>query len=566
MKSGYLFYFLIFISFSANAQDIEQMKSAKPFKISGSASLRGIYMNNGNELKGGTPLSYMLTGSPTVSIYGVDIPFNFVYSPQAKSFQQPFNQYGASPNYKWATVHLGYRNINYNPYTLAGHTMLGAGFDLTPKKWRIGFMYGRLSAATKIDTISQTLQPVSFSRKGYAGKLGYGSEKNNVELSFLSAEDDSASIDVNLSQLGERYGQEIAPAGNFVIGLLSKIQLSKRFSWEGNLTASVYTRDLRNPSPILENNTGFIRIFKQLVYLNQSSEAYKAIQTSIAYKVKNVNLKLRYMRIDPEYKSMGSYFINNDVQNITLMPSFSVWKKKVSINSSFGIQNDNLNKLKRTTSHRIIGSMAVNAMLSKQFNLSANYSNYSINQTPNIQRIADTFRITQTTQNISFTPIYMIFNSKKNQTILLNINYNKLNDYNNTYAIGTQNRTLNAVSSIISYRSTNNLSKLGYTLGINHNSVFGNLLKDKNSGGTVGIDKSFKKGKANVGLSNTLLFGKRNTSKTTILSTGLTASLKLSKMHSFTLGTYLNHTHLKNAAITNNITFFRGDVAYIINF
>lgn len=559
--------FSVFFSSLSFAQDLSQIKKAKPFKISGSASLRGIYMNNGNELKGGTPFSYMLTGSPTISIYGLDIPLNFIWSPQGKEFQQPFNQYGASPHYKWATVHLGYRNINYNPYTLGGHTMLGAGFDLTPKKWKIGFMYGRLAAATKIDTISQTLQPVSFTRKGIAGKIGYGNTKHNVDWSFLTAQDDSASLKVNLSALGQKYGKEITPSGNFVTGIIFKTQLTKNFFWEGNYALSLYTRDLRNPSSIGEPNNSFTKqLFRRLIYLNQSTEFYKAIQTSIGYKLKNFNIKLRYLRIEPEFKSMGAYFINNDVQNITLMPSFTLMKKKVNINSSIGIQNDNLNKLKRTTSNRVIGSIAVNAFFSKKFILTTNYSNYSINQAPNIQRIADTFRITQTTQNLSFTPIYTLTNTKRNQTFLLNINYNKLNDFNTTYAISTQNRTLNTMSNILSYKITNNATKLGYTFGVNYNKVSGNLLNDNNVGGTFGIDKTFKKDKATVAFNNTVLSGKRNNSSTLILSSGLTSSIKLNKMHSFSLGAFLNHTTLKNTTSTSNISFFRGDVAYIINF
>jgi len=37
-----------------------------------------------------------------------------------------------SPYYKWITIHVGYRNINYSQFTLAGHTILGAGIELHP--------------------------------------------------------------------------------------------------------------------------------------------------------------------------------------------------------------------------------------------------------------------------------------------------------------------------------------------------------------------------------------------------------------------------------------------------
>ena len=81
-----------------------------------------------------------------------DIPLSFVLSNFENKFYQPFNQFGISPKYKWATLHLGYRNLTYSNYTLAGHRILGAGFDLKPKNFRIGFMYGQLRRSASIDS------------------------------------------------------------------------------------------------------------------------------------------------------------------------------------------------------------------------------------------------------------------------------------------------------------------------------------------------------------------------------------------------------------------------------
>ena len=47
------------------AQDVQQMLKAKPFKISGSLSVRNVYMTGGPALKGGNKNSIMLTGSPS---------------------------------------------------------------------------------------------------------------------------------------------------------------------------------------------------------------------------------------------------------------------------------------------------------------------------------------------------------------------------------------------------------------------------------------------------------------------------------------------------------------------
>lgn len=97
-------------------------------------------------------------------------------------FYQPFNQFGISPKYKWATLHLGYRNLTYSNYTLAGHRILGAGFDLKPKNFRIGFMYGQLRRSASIDS-SMNANPMyvrpapTYKRLGMAAKLGYSFKK-----------------------------------------------------------------------------------------------------------------------------------------------------------------------------------------------------------------------------------------------------------------------------------------------------------------------------------------------------------------------------------------------------
>lgn len=550
------------------AQDIQQMVKEKPFKFSGSLSIRNVYMTGGNALKGGNQNSIMLSGSPTISIYGFDIPLSFNLSPQGQSFQQSFNQFGASPKYKWLTVHAGYRNISYNPYTLAGHTMFGVGFDIAPKKFRLGAMYGRLATATVLDTVNQSLQPISFSRKGIAGHIGYVGKKNMVDLSLIVAEDDSSSIGTNLSKISQRYGKEITPSGNIAAGLMAKIQITKNIFWEGNYGLSIYTRDLRNPSLLDATNSGsdIRNLSKKLLQINQSTEYYNAIQTAIGFKVKSFGLRLRYLRVQPEFKTMGAYFINSDVQNITLMPSFSLLKKKINVNASIGVQNDNLNKLKRTTANRIIGSLAVNAMLSKKFLVNANYNNYSINQVPNVQRIADTFRITQATQNINLTPIYTITNAKRTNSILGNINFNTLNDFNTSYSATAQNRTLNTISALLSFKQNFIASKFGYTIGANYNAISGNVLNDNNYGGNIGIDKSFKNDVFTIGVTNTVLVGKRNNNTTLTINAGVQASSKIGKMHHFNVGVFVNNTQLKSATSTNNINYLRGDLSYTLNF
>ncbi|TAE37181.1 MAG: hypothetical protein EAY66_06245, partial [Sphingobacteriales bacterium] len=165
-----------FLSANVLAQDIAEMGKQKPFAINGSLGLGlGTYNVTGIPQRQRN-FSYVLNGAPTVSLYGVSFPFSVVVSDQQQTYAQPFNQYGISPTYKWATFHAGWRSIEFSPFTLAGHNFLGGGVELNPRKFRLGFVYGRFNKAIE-DAPNQPLalaQQATYKRMGYSAKLGYG--------------------------------------------------------------------------------------------------------------------------------------------------------------------------------------------------------------------------------------------------------------------------------------------------------------------------------------------------------------------------------------------------------
>src|SRR5690554_4518031 len=178
---AWTFVLLLIYGARAQAQDLSQIGQQKPVRVFGGLSVRTMHYQAQGIANRRQPFNFIVSGSPVLSIYGIDIPIQFMLSKKEQSFQQPFNRFGLSPRYKWLTVHGGYRNVHFSPYTLAGHTMLGAGIEMNPGKLRVGLMYGRLNRATGIDTLTQTLAPYSFDRKGLAAKLGYGTARNHFD-------------------------------------------------------------------------------------------------------------------------------------------------------------------------------------------------------------------------------------------------------------------------------------------------------------------------------------------------------------------------------------------------
>jgi hypothetical protein len=283
---------------SAYGQNIENIKSAKPFSISGNLGFNAVFYHIEGRTANRKPFSWTLTGSPVISIYGISFPFSFTVSEQERNFNQPFNQYGVTPTYKWVKLHLGYSNLQFSPYSLGGHSIMGAGVELNPGKFRVGFIYGRLLRPVPFnDTIS--IVP-SFKRTGYSAKIGYGTAENFVDLILLRAKDFKESIE-NVDQL------EITPAENVVWSLVTSQKITKWLSFSGEFAQSVYTNDDRidTMGANFKKESNFIS--NALIKTNSSTKRSNVIDGNIQLGSEKYKLGLHYKRIGADYQSMGAY-------------------------------------------------------------------------------------------------------------------------------------------------------------------------------------------------------------------------------------------------------------------
>ncbi|MEP6612055.1 MAG: hypothetical protein ABJA76_09230, partial [Mucilaginibacter sp.] len=211
-----LFALCVLCCFNANAQDIGNIGTQKPVTIQGTFGMGlGTYSSSGIDPREHS-FNYLFSGTPIVTIYGVSFPFSIVVSDQQRGFRQPFNQYGISPTYKWVTVHAGWQSIQWSPFTLAGYNFLGGGVEVNPGKLRFGFIYGRFNKAIEQDAQQPlSFQTPAYKRTGYSVKLGYGTERNHLDITMLNAKDDANSLK------STPISTELAPAENLVLGISS---------------------------------------------------------------------------------------------------------------------------------------------------------------------------------------------------------------------------------------------------------------------------------------------------------------------------------------------------------
>ncbi len=546
------------------AQDLSNLKNQKPVGFNGGLELRGIFYNANGIANRRDPFTYLLSGSPTISVYGWQIPFSFVVSKDERSFRQPFNQFGMSPTYKWITLHAGYRNVTFSPYTLAGHTMLGGGFEINPGKLRAGFMYGRLNRATVIDTTTQSLVPYSFSRKGMAGKLGFGTATNYVDLNFLHAKDDSTSKpDLLLPD-----SMRVLAAANTVVGYSMRLLLFKKLSIESDGAASIYTRDLNSPISLDSIDDPILKRLRGLMEINGSTEWFLAFNAGIGYREKNYGIKVNYRRIEPDFKTMGAYFFANDVENITINPNFTLPNGKLRVNASLGIQQDNVNLQKEATNKRIIGSGTISAELTDRLGVDINYSNFSNNQRPNTLRFADSLKIVQTTQTLNIMPRYTIIGNQITHLLLLSVNFSGMKDYNSYFEQDATNRDIHTSQYLINYNISFPARLLSLFTSVSHTAMDGAGTQTSYTGVTLGGNYSLARQKLQTGLNASLMQGRTPSGKSMIINGALNLNYRINNWQGIRASFFLTNNN-PGSAVTGMSPAFtetRGELAYQINF
>lgn len=550
---------LVFYSISGIAQDIEHINLKKPVTFHGNLNLQLEYYHANGIPARQKDFSWMINGNPVLTVLGVDLPFSFVLSNFENRFYQPFNQFGLSPRYKWATLHLGYRNITYSHYTLAGHRMLGAGFDLKPGKFRIGFMYGQLRRSTSIDS-SMNANPLyirptpTYKRLGIAGKVGYGTNKNFVDLIYFKGWDKTSSLDSKLQD-------SIQPSENTTIGINSKVTFLEKMTWAVDVGLSAYTLNRMDSADTAGSKKGWPKSIMSFLAPNKiSTQYYFAGETRLGYQEDKWGAQLIFKRIDPGYQSMGAYFFQNDIQEFSLANNFKLDSGKLNINTNIGFQTDNLKKQKTSTSKRFIGSANINYIPSQKFGINFNYSNFGITNNPLVTSPGDEL-FKQVNNSFMLMSFFMWSNEKTMKNLNLIATYQSLS---------TPQSYIGSTPDLNTYTFTANYTHTWIQPGINAN-VSANYMNSKMNagdigslGGTLGGSVPLLKRKLMVNASASYLQNtfKGNDNGHTIRAT-LGFTVPVGTHHNFQLlGNYMDNTSKDISVIQNfnetNIQFIYG--------
>lgn len=455
--------------------DIESMTKLKKkqlVKINGGISANTTLFNS-NEMEGRQPFSYQLTGNVNLSFLELlNIPLTFSLNNYGSQFTYPTlpNRLSLHPSYKWIRCHVGDVSMSFSPYTLNGHQFTGAGVELTPDRWTISLMGGRLIRRVDYDPATPHLPP-AYERYGYGAKTRYDGNKFFVGATFFTAKDKAKETSFQADSMG------IYPKSNVAMSVEAGISIIPNLKLSGEYAVSLLTRDTRSP----RDGSGFIN---RLTKKRESTGFYYAVKGALDYTFLKNTIGLGYERISPQYETLGAYYFNNDYENMTLNYARPLFKGKANIALSAGLQRDDLDNSKKEKNTKIIASANVNYTPTERLNISLSASTFQghrniksqfdyINETAPYENL-DTLNFTQISQNIDINVNWTIQqNEKRTQSVMIAVSYQEAADKQGSYILpGNLTRFLNSSTVYgLELPAINTNVNVGFNLSSNYSNM-----------------------------------------------------------------------------------------------
>jgi len=398
----------------------------------------------------------------------------------------------------------------------------------------------------------------AYARIGFGTSINLGSNEHNVDLILFKAADDEDSIEPPPPETG------ITPAENLVLGFVTTHQFAKKFFFDLEYAFSAFTTDTRGEEVVLDKFS-YTNNLDGLFTPNASSQFNKAILTNLAYKGQGYQLKLTYRRLDPEYKTMGSVFLANDLEDISLNTSWAMFKNKATFSVSGGFQHNNLNDEQIATLTRLISSFAVSYSFNQNLNVSANYANFNSSTELSPILLVDEFgnpdslNYVQTTNSAGLSFNYIANPGSSVQNVFfVSGNYQGADD--------TENMASRFYNFNATHQITFSLLNASISTSFNYNDNRVGEVENQMFGPTIAFIKTFLDRKVRGILSYGIQTNRMNNQLEGVINNiKIGSSVKVGKRHNIAFDmTYLT----RNGQMENSRSFneTRGSLSYNVSF
>ncbi len=560
----FIFFFLLTGIFYLQGQDIEHVLESKPVSLSGGLNVSSGWYNVKGLEQRRDPYTWNLNANLNFNLFGVfDVPFSIMLNKGDRKLNRPtYSYYGISPKYKWITVHAGYRSMNFSSYTYSGLTFLGGGIEVEPPESviKVSCFYGRFNKAIPVNFAQADITHVAYERFGMGTKIGFVKNGQSAEFIFFRAKDDIHSIHIDPDSVSD-----VKPKENLVFGINTSNQIGKRIHLKLEYAASFLTNDLS----AVEKNTDKSTVNKLLSKLynpRYSSISDHVLSGNISYTGNSYVLGISYKRVGPEYKSLGTSYSSNDLEDWMLNASKSFFENRINLSGSFGKQRNNLAEREESTNRRNIGSLMASVIPVERLNISLNYSNFNSNTSPTTIQVNDSVKFIQTTKNKGINLSYNTGKKNLKHSFSSTYNIQDANTLNQTTTESVSNDT-KVKTVLFSYGLNIVPARLVINTSMSNTSFRQDTIISKTLGPTFGASRSFFKNKVNTNISLSFLKqenGSYQSSDVTVIS--LSASYTFFKKHSIGINNIISVNHTVQPEQSSRYREMRGSIRYSYSF
>ncbi len=389
------------------AQNISEIAKSDPLVITGSVGTQNTYHYSSMGYSYRSPLSNSIYANLNIAIYGFNMPFSLHYTNDNLSFSYPHLSMNLSPTYKNWTGHLGQSSMEMSEYVMS-MSFNGVGAEYNDDNWHAGVFYGRLRKAINDDPTNPFARTPQYKRMGWGAKVGYGKGQNYINLYFLRAYDQLKSLD-------DRWQSRVSPQENIVVGVKGSVSPAKWMSLSANVATSVFSTDTRTDTiPI---NSSWDKIFTP----RYSSLFRFAGDATANFNFSWLNANVSYRLLQPDYKSLGAYYLSNNYHSLGITASTSLFRR-INLTGTFSGQADNLSKEQMYTTCGYVYGANASTRLGK-VNLTASYNGYRQTQRDGICQVTDSTRVDRRMSSFTFVPSYSLESEVMAHTMNLSLNY-----------------------------------------------------------------------------------------------------------------------------------------------
>lgn len=506
------------------AQNISEIAKSDPLIISGAVGTQNTYRYSSGGNGYGSPLSSVIYANLNICLYGFNMPFSLHYSNDNLKFNYPQLSFNLTPTYKNWIGYFGQSTMAMSTYVM-NMSFNGVGLEYSSNKLRAGIFYGRLRNAINADPSDPFARTPQYKRMGWGFKVGYGSGKNYIDLYLLNAYDCENSID-------EQWSQQINPQENMVVGIKGCVTPFKWLSLTANAATSVFNTDMRAPKAPVK--TDFDKVFD----VKYSSLIRFAGDLNANINVKGVNASISYRMVQPDYTSLGTYYMSNNYHSLGITLGTTLFNK-VSFSGTFSGQADNLSKKQLYTTCGFIYAASASTRIGNHFSIMAGYNGYLQTQRDGTCVVNDTTRVHRLMSSYSITPSFFCESEQLGHNVSLSANLTENKDLNK---FATRESDVKTTALGVSYNIDVKPIDTDFTLTYSHQQSNGFNSKYSSDIASFGTSRSFlKENNLNLSASVSLCYNEvERHSKSLSLGADFSASYTLKKVHMFSTSASFN--------------------------